>query len=57
MFMQSYVVTSEWINECLMTPQHEKQIGYWVSEKEKECMTWEWCQYVSYIVIQLLGIY
>ena len=21
------------MNECLMTPQHEKQIGYWVSEK------------------------
>ena len=26
-------------NECLMTPQHEKQIGYWVSEKGK-CMKW-----------------
>ena len=25
----------EWMNECLMTPQHEKQIGYWVSEKGK----------------------
>ena len=23
----------EWMNECLTTPQHEKQIGYWVSEK------------------------
>ena len=23
------------MNECLMTPQHEKQIGYWVSEKDK----------------------
>ena len=23
------------MNECLMTPQHEKQIGYWVSEKGK----------------------
>ena len=22
------------MNECLTTPQHEKQIGYWVSEKE-----------------------
>ena len=21
------------MNECLMTLQHEKQIGYWVSEK------------------------
>ena len=21
------------MNECLTTPQHEKQIGYWVSEK------------------------
>ena len=25
------------MNECLMTPQHEKQIGYWVSKKGK-CM-------------------
>ena len=24
---------TEWMNECLTTPQHEKQIGYWVSEK------------------------
>ena len=30
---------NEWINECLTTPQHEKQIGYWVSEKGK-CMKW-----------------
>ena len=29
----------EWMNECLTTPQHEKQIGYWVSEKGK-CMKW-----------------
>ena len=29
----------EWMNECLKTPQHEKQIGYWVSEKGK-CMKW-----------------
>ena len=21
---------NEWMNECLTTPQHEKQIGYWV---------------------------
>ena len=21
------------MNECLTTPQHEKQIGYWMSEK------------------------
>ena len=27
----------KWMNECLTTPQHEKQIGYWVSEKGK-CM-------------------
>ena len=27
--------TNEWTNECLTTPQHEKQIGYWVSKKEK----------------------
>ena len=29
----------EWMNECLTTPQHKKQIGYWVSEKGK-CMKW-----------------
>ena len=23
------------MNECLITPQHEKQISYWVSEKGK----------------------
>ena len=23
------------MNECLTTPQHEKQISYWVSEKGK----------------------
>ena len=27
------------MNECLTTPQHENQIGYWVSEQGK-CMTW-----------------
>ena len=27
------------MNECLTTPQHEKQIGYWVSENGK-CMKW-----------------
>ena len=27
------------MNECLTTPQHEKQIDYWVSEKDK-CMKW-----------------
>ena len=27
----------ERMNECLTTPQHEKEIGYWVSEKGK-CM-------------------
>ena len=27
------------MNECLTTPQHEKQIGYWVSEKGKR-MKW-----------------
>ena len=29
----------EWMNECLMTPQHEKQIGYWVSDMELELFT------------------
>ena len=23
------------MNECLTTPQHEKQIGYWMSDKGK----------------------
>ena len=27
------VTMNEWMNECLTSPQHEKQIGYWVSEK------------------------
>ena len=27
------------MNECLTRPQHEKQIGYWVSEKGKR-MKW-----------------
>ena len=32
--MLSYLMQmNEWMNECLMTPQHENQIGYWVSEK------------------------
>ena len=30
---------NEWMNECLTTPLHKKQIGYWVSEKGK-CMKW-----------------
>ena len=29
----------EWMNECLTTPQHEQQIGYWLSEQGK-CMKW-----------------
>ena len=37
-FIYGYMVLwHEWMNECLMTPQHENQIGYWVSEKGK-CM-------------------
>ena len=31
------------MNECLTTPQHEKQIGYWVSEKSKR-MEWGWVE-------------
>ena len=27
------------MNECLTTPQHEKQIGYWVSEKAEKGIT------------------
>ena len=23
----------EWMNECLMTPQHEKQISYWMMQR------------------------
>ena len=34
-----FVFGVEWMNECLTTPQHEKQIGYWVSEQGK-CMKW-----------------
>ena len=34
-----YPLEVEWMNECLTTPQHEKQIGYWVSENGK-CMKW-----------------
>ena len=30
---------NEWMNECLMTHQHKKQISYWVSEKGKR-MKW-----------------
>ena len=31
----------EWINECLTTPQHKKQIGYWVTEQgSTKCMKW-----------------
>ena len=33
------VCGGEEMNECLMTPQHGKQIGYWVSEQGK-CMKW-----------------
>ena len=36
------------MNECLTTPQHEKQIGYWVSEKGK-CMKW----FVEYVIINV----
>ena len=35
------------MNECLTTPQHEKQIGYWVSEKGK-CM--KWFSYEGFVV-------
>ena len=34
-----FQLVNDWMNECLTTPQHEKQIGYWVSEKGK-CMKW-----------------
>ena len=34
-FGYEYTYQREWMNECLTTPQHEKQIGYWVSEKGK----------------------
>ena len=26
---------NEWMNECLTTPQHEKDIDYFVSDKDK----------------------
>ena len=45
------VCVFEWMNECLTTPQHENQIGYWVSEKGK-CMKWlcvcVWTQFLRY---------
>ena len=33
---------NEWMNECLTTPQHEKQIGYWVSEEGKRMKWLKW---------------
>ena len=30
------------MNDCLTTPQHEKQIGYWVSEKGKNMNSESW---------------
>ena len=38
---QVHMAVLEWngMNECLTTPQHEKQISYWVSEKGKR-MKW-----------------
>ena len=29
-----------WMNECLTTPQHEKQIGYWVSSEKGINIVW-----------------
>ena len=37
------------MNECLTTPQHEKQIGYWVSGKGK-CMKWLYHQKLKNII-------
>ena len=37
------------MNVCLTIPQHEKQIGYWVSEKGK-CMKW----LIIYFFLKLL---
>ena len=37
------------MNECLTTPQHEKQIGYWVPEKGK-CMKWLYNKKLKHII-------
>ena len=39
------------MNECLTTPQHENQIGYWVSEKGK-CMKWLYNKKLKNIIIK-----
>ena len=43
---------NEWMNECLTPPQHENQIGYWVSEKGK-CMK---CIIIINIMIMIIMI-
>ena len=44
------------MNECLTTPQHEKQIGYWVSEKgklaERDAALWYVCSLIVRWVIR-----
>ena len=40
------------MNECLTTPQHENQIGYWVSEKGK-CMK---CIIIMIMIITIIII-
>ena len=44
---------NEWMNECLTTPQHKKQIGYWVSEKgkRKKLSSNKWKTGTSYLAI------
>ena len=41
------------MNECLTTPQHEKQIGYWVSEQGKPVFE---IVYMSVITINKISI-
>ena len=40
------------MNECLTTPQHEKQIGYWVSEEGK-CMNGRYSNNAYHYIIEI----
>ena len=42
----------EWMNECLTTPQHEKQIGYWVSEKGLLIQDYDW--FAAFVISSFL---
>ena len=45
-----YDKQNEWMNECVMTPQHKNKIGYWVSNKwQAEAHVHIFCKYIQYI--------